>query len=339
MSQLSIVVPSRRSLDLGRFSLESALIAAEKLNAVLIVSDNSGDPAKAEWLQGLGGRVRYLHSTAEDAVANLVNALNHVETPFLMPFADDDAVYVLDGLSAADLSSLPQDVIGVRPQTMMWRDDAGVADVVTTNLDAETPSGRIQQYVNKTGGNNALYYSIFRSQLFTGILKTFNAHHPTRGAYCDWSFVATFLCCGKVLYDPALIYCYDIGQWNSAAALDASFDALLLQVGLPETARYYHEFLLFLDMHSLFGWRDLPLAAADRDDAIGANIRFNLQVFCNRVARQPDLYPQAVKDAVAALGTIADPETLFATILPVADSLRPGLAEEYRRYRAVIGDV
>ncbi|MCM2440308.1 hypothetical protein HGO34_11340 [Agrobacterium vitis] len=339
MSQLSIVVPSRRSLEKSRFSLESALIYAEKLDAVLIVSDNSGDPAKAEWLQGLGARVRYLHSTAEDAIANLVNALNHVETPFLMPFADDDAIYVLDGVPVGDLFALPPGVIGLRPQTMIWRDDAGVADVVTANLDAETPSERIQQYIDSIGGNNALYYSIYRSQLFAGILKIFHDHHPTRGAYCDWSFVVTFLCCGKVLHDPALIYCYDLGQWQTSAVLEASFEALLLQVGLPATARHYHEFLLFLDVHSLLGWRDLPLAAQDRDDAIGANVRFNLRVFCNRVARQPDLYPQEVKDAVAALGTAADPETLFATILPVADSLRPGLAEEYRRYRAVIGDV
>ncbi|KAA3516816.1 hypothetical protein GOZ96_11115 [Agrobacterium vitis] len=339
MSQLSIVVPSRRSLVQSRFSLETAVICAEKLDAVLIVSDNSGDPAKAEWLQGLGGRVRYLHSSAEDAVANLVNALDHVATPFLMPFADDDAVYVLDGLPVGDLSSLPQDVIGVRPRTMIWRDDAGVADVVTANLDADGPSARIQQYVDTTGGNNALYYSIFRSQLFAGVLKTFNAHHPTRGAYCDWSFVAAFLCCGKVLHDPALIYCYDLGQWNSVATLETSFDTLLLQVGLPATARHYHEFLLFLDLHSLLGWRGLPFAPHDRGDGLQANIRFNLRVFCNRVARQPDLYPQEVKDAVVALGNSTDPETLFATILPVADSLRPGLAGEYRRYRAVLDDV
>jgi len=336
MSLLSIVLPSRRSLDQSRFSLETALIYAEKRDAVLIVSDNSGDPAKEEWLKRLGKRIRYISSDAKDGMSNLLNALAYVETSFLLPFADDDAIYLLDDRPPLDLADLPSDVIGVRPRTMNWRNDRGVVDVITASLDGERPSDRIYQYSDSAGGNNALYYSIYRSSLFSGVLRIFWDHHPTRGAYCDWSFVVTFLCCGKVLYDPALIYCYDVGQWNTPKTVDASVIGLLRQVGLPEIALHFQQFLMFLDVHSLLCWRDLPLTAIDRDDAMSINVKANLDGFRRRVARDPHLYSQEVKDAVGALCAETDPNRLFAAVLPVADILKPGLADGYRRYLAVL---
>lgn len=334
MSLLSIVVPSRRSLEQSRFSLETALIYAEKRDAVVIVSDNSADPAKAAWLKQQGKRVRYISSEAEDGVSNLLNALAYVQTPFLLPFADDDAIYGLDDRPPLDLSQLPPDVIGVRPQTMNWRNDQGVVDVITASLDGDTPSERISQYSASAGGNNALYYSIYRSALFAGVLKAFGNHHPTRGAYCDWSFIVSFLCCGKMLYDPALIYCYDLGQWNTSETAEASVNSLFRQAGLPETAWRFHHFLMFLDVHSLLCWRHLPLRPMDRDDAMSINIKVNLEGFRKRVARDPDLYSQEVKDAVGALGAETDPDRLFTAILPVADILKPGLANGYRRFFA-----
>ena len=46
MPELSICMPSNRNLEQSRASIDSAIAYCEARDAVLIVSDNSGDPAK-----------------------------------------------------------------------------------------------------------------------------------------------------------------------------------------------------------------------------------------------------------------------------------------------------
>lgn len=337
MSQLSIVIPSRRPLQTARFALETALIYAKKCNAVMIVSDNSGDAKKAEWLASLGPRVRRLDSDAPDAVSNLLHALRAVETPFLMPMGDDDAAFVMDGLAPMSLASLPGDVVAVRPQTVTWADERGVTRRATFAFDGETPSARLDAYMRHSGGNNALYYSLYRTDIFRDLWFYFRDYHPTRGAYADWAFVYAFLSCGKFLHDPALLYLYDVAQWQREEDLNASLNALFTAVGLPLRAADLMMLLTFVDWYGFLCWAGLPLTAADRREASLFCARSVLGSFVKRVETDPDRYSPLERNYCQSLKRMNDAHEAFHAALPILDALKPGLGEGYRRFAEVGG--
>ncbi|MCM2293348.1 hypothetical protein NAC44_13545 [Allorhizobium sp. BGMRC 0089] len=333
MRLLTIVLPSRRSLPECRFSIETTLVYAEKTDAQIIVADNSADPLKADWLQSLGPRLRRIDTVGCDAMANLVMALEQVETPFLMPMADDDAVFLLDDIVPLDLAELAADVVAVRPQTLTWQDATGIRHITCASIDGQGPHERFRQYSHTNGGNNALYYSIYRSAVFAAIVKRFERHHPTRGAYGDWSMIFALLACGKVLADPARVYLYDFEQWSDPVRQDGAVKRLMQQAGLPENAVDYLFLLQGLDLHGLLAWDGLPLSAAVRQEALLANAQeMYFYHFREYLASQPERFPEAVHRAMADFDKHDQPEQAVLACLPLIEALKPGLGEAYRRY-------
>jgi len=335
MTQLTLCMPSNRDLQRSAGAIETALIYADKRDCRLVVSDNSGDPQKRARYENSHPRLTYVVPDGDGGLRNMASALSKVETPFLMPMGDDDEIYGLDHKQPLDLSALPGDVIGVRPQTVIWTNEKGVQQVDRFSITADNAGSRLLEYNGKANGNNGLYYSAYRSDLFKGVFSLFSQAHPTHGGYCDWALSFAFCAVGKFLTDASTIYRYDLGRWASSSKLEAAKASLYLQAGLPETAEHYSALLRFIDVHVfLIG---LPLSDTERRDAQTANARLALRTFLHEVTKAPDHYDPEVVYLAELTGQTPDLDTAFQISLLIIDRLQEGLAEKYVRFVKAAG--
>lgn len=335
MTQLTLCMPSNRDLRHSACAIETALIYADKRDCRLVVSDNSRDPQKRARYENSHPRLTYVVPDGDSGLQNMISALSKVETPFLMPMGDDDEIYGLDDKQPFEFSDLPADVIGVRPQTFIWTNEKGVQQVDRFSIVADDAGSRMLEYNGKANGNNALYYSVYRSDLFKSLYSLFSRAHPTRGGYCDWALSFALCAAGKFLSDASTIYRYDLGRWATSSTLEAAKASLYLQAGLPETAEHFSALLRFIDVHVFL--ISLPLPEAERRTAQMTNARLALRTFINEVAKTPDQYDSEVVYLADLVSATPDLDTAFQISLLIIDRLQEGLAEKYVRFVRAAG--
>ncbi len=303
MTLLTIIIPSNRTLQNARGSLDSALIYAEKTGCRVIVADNSGDAEKPLRYRNASSQLLYLDTTGYSANQNYMAALNEVDTPFVMPMGDDDEIYSLDRQPRFDLANAPADVAGVRPLTLTWSVENGVHARDDNPLTALHADERIRQFSDPARRNNTIYYSIFRTGMFKSVFALFDAHHPTSGGYCDWAIVACFVACGRILHDPSTLFRYDLGRWASQAGVEQATLSLFRQVGMPDESEAYTGLLRFVDTHGLLMAKDLPISAYDRERALMLNAQVALTAFVKRTGEKPQQFtPEALTFAAKIPG-------------------------------------
>lgn len=334
MTQLTLCMPSNRDLRHSAGAIETALIYADKRDCRLIISDNSGDPRKRAHYENSHPRLTYVVPDGDNGLQNMISALSKVETPFLMPMGDDDEIYGLDDEQPLDLSALPGDVIGVRPQTFIWTNEKGVQHVDRFSITADDAGARLLEYNGKANGNNAFYYSVYRSDIFKGLFSLFSQAHPTHGGYCDWALSFALCAAGKFLFDASTIYRYDLGRWASHRGLEEAKASLYRQAGLPDTAEHFSALLRFLDIHIFL--ISLPLSDAERRNAQMTNGRL-LRTFLQEVTKAPDRYDPEVVYLAELAGQTPDLDTAFQISLLIIDRLQTGLAEKYVRFVKAAG--
>lgn len=333
MTRLSIFMPSNRSFKASRSAIESALRYAEKADCRFILSDNSGDPEKRRHFEHCSARMTYIVPPNDNALLNHMMALAQVETPFLMPMGDDDEIYLLDGVPRTDLAELPDDVIGLRPRTHIWTIVKGVLQTERFAISAVDAGERLREYNEKTRGNNSIYYSLYRTGPFRELSRLFVDHHPTRGGYCDWSLSFSLIACGRVLYDPATVYRYDLGRWATGQGLADTKALLYRQVGLRDEAEHYTALLRFLDVDCFLQSDILPLTTPMRRSAKDMNARIALATFLRKVKAEPQIYDADVPAIAEAIGRTSDLSAVFEQCLPLVERLSPGLGDRYVRFR------
>ncbi|WP_156392459.1 hypothetical protein [Rhizobium sp. Root482] len=333
MPLLSICMPSNRDLAGSRGAIESALAYAQGTGARLIISDNSADPLKRAFLEGLSSpSLTHISSTASDAMGNWMSTLSRVDTPFVLPMGDDDELHLVDGAVPIDLAGLPADVAGVRPLTEIWTAQDGVHHSEAFTIDAPSPSGRLAEYSAKAQGNNSIYYSIYRTSLFLPLISFFNAAHPTHGGYCDWAMCLSLFTAGRMLHDPSMLYRYDMGRWAEARQLDTMKKSLFLQAGLPEAAENFSALLMFLDLH-IFSLRpSLPLDAQQRREVLMMNARVTLAGFLRQVREQPEIFDETVVYLCQLIEQEQDLDQIVSLCILLTDCIRPGLKDGYVRF-------
>jgi hypothetical protein len=332
MPQLSICMPSNRNLAKSKASIESALAYAEAVGARFILSDNSRDPEKRAFFEGRSACLTYVVPDNDDPMVNMMTALSHVDTPFLLPMGDDDEVHLLDGETPVDLASLPADVAGVRPRTQIWTTGEGVTRTERFTIDAEAPDERLMEYNQKARGNNTIYYSIYRTSLFKPLLELFYAAHPTRGGYCDWALCLSLFACGKMIHDPSMVYRYDLGRWSHQKDIDDTKLFLYRMVGLPDTAENFWALLVFVDLHIFLMRGGLPLTLEDRQKALLMNCRISLATFVREVRASPKKYDETTLYLVELIEAETQLDAILQIVLVLTDCIQPGLKERYVRF-------
>lgn len=325
-------MPSNRPWAKSREAIESALAYAEKAGAQLIVSDNSRDPEKRTVLQNRSPRLLYHYSPSEDASANWMEALSLAETPFLLPMGDDDQIHFNGCNVPLDLSSLPDDVAGVRPQTQIWTAENGVCQTETYTIDASSPAERLQEFSRKVMGNNSMYYSIYRTDIFAPLLRFFTQSHPTNGGYCDWSLSFALVAAGKIVHDPSLTYRYDLGVWATGDGIAAASSNLYVKAGLPADSEKYAALLRFLDVHVFALRPSLQLSPEDRGHVLLMNGRLAMAEFLRSVRTNAANYDEVVVYLAELIEQERDIDSIFHLALLMTDCIKPGLKDEYVRF-------
>jgi glycosyltransferase involved in cell wall biosynthesis len=332
---LSILLHSNRDLAGSRRSIETALAFCQQRDALLIVSDNSGDRAKRKLLENASPRLRYIQPVDGQIHTNLRTVLAAAETEFVMLMGDDDELFVSPKDVPLDLATLPADCIGVRPLIAVMNSEGRVMRVKDFAIDAPTPGSRVMAYNDKSGGDNAAYYSIFRRKPYVDLFNFFLDHHPLKAGYCDWALASVMFSYGKLPYDPGVVFKYNYHQWDSDEKLARQVDALYAAVGLPETTRRFKLLLLYLDLVIMAVRKGSPLDDAGKRDLMQTAGWPILQGFLKTMSEAPDLFDENAKAQAAAMAWETDPWRQLERAIAMADCLMPGLTERYDAFHRV----
>jgi hypothetical protein len=329
---LSILMPSNRKLAESRRSIETALAFCEKTNALLIVSDNSGDRQKQMLLDGASQRLRYIQPTDATLHTNLRTLFDAVDTEFLMMTGDDDEIFVSPNDKPRDLETLTPDCIGIRPLIAVINSEGRVMRVKDFGIEDATPGARVMRYNDKAGGDNAAYYSIFRTKPFVDLFRFFLDHHPLKAGYCDWAIASVLFSYGKLPYDPGIVFKYNYHRWDTAEKLGDQIQSLYAEVGLPETSRRFKLLLLYLDIVILAVRRGSPLDDAGKRELMETAGRPILGGFVKTVGDEPEAFDERTRMLACELPRELDVWRQLDLAIDMTDCLQPGLAERYRAF-------
>jgi hypothetical protein len=338
MSLLTICMPSKRTLEGSRPSIDSAYAFCKARGAVAVVADNSGDPEKAAYLATLAPFVIRVESSAPDAVANFTFAIGQATTPFVMLMGDDDFLHHLPGRPSIDLSTLPADHVGVRPMTEVFIPDKGTIRRKEFAIANSDPAGRIHEYLGVAGGDNSAFYSIFRREPYLSLLDLFNAAHPTRGAYCDWSQVEAMFSCGKMAYDGSILFRYNFHQWSTPELIAESDRKLYTSAGLSEDSNRYMVLLRYLDTFIMVARAGSPLGRSRALDAAQRGVTPFMEGFVRTVRQHPENYDAEFRYLVDMAAASGDHMEKLQIAFLMADRVKPGLKDGYVSFfRAAMG--
>lgn len=329
MAELTICMPSNRKLADARAAIDSAVAFCKARDALLVISDNSRDPEKRDYLQAIGAPLVYIESPDASAADNFRICLEAVTTPFLMPMGDDDLLTLIEGATPVDLSELPFDYVGVAPVTHVYSQRAKIGRKKSFEIAGEDPEQRIVDYLQQSDGDNATFYSVFRRDAFLSIYFLFLDWHPTKGAYCDWALMLALLAEGKMGFDPSYEYRYEIERWDTDERVGDAISASYVSAGLPADSAKYEKLFMFLDVFVLALRTGSPLPPQQRQ-RLGKNlVIILLNNFVLKVANEAENYDGTIRHLASMILDEQDSFTQFQLGLLIADRVKPGLKDAY----------
>lgn len=329
MPELTICMPSNRTLAQARAAIDSAIAYCRERDALLVIADNSGDAEKKAYLSSLGQPVIYIESLAPDALGNMRVALEAVPTAFVMPMGDDDEIAVDPSQPAFDLSDLPFDYIGVTPVTVTYSPGVETERRKAFHIGDEQPGQRVIHYMEEGRGDNGSYYSAYRRDVFASLFHLFRTAHPTRGDYCDWAILYTLAAYGKLAHDSSTIYRYNFHKWDTAEKIEVENQKLYSRVGLPEDYRKYERLLQFLDVFILATRSGTTLSTRDRQRLSKDLVNIFMAGFVRQIADNPQDFDGTMRHLADMVLDEQDSFTQFQIGLMMADRVQAGLKDRY----------
>ncbi|MBB4954612.1 hypothetical protein H4S14_002501 [Agrobacterium vitis] len=329
MPELTICMPSHRNFEDSRAAIESALVFCEKRDALLIVSDNSGDEAKKNFWEGRSPRLKRIQSDAENATDNMMLAVRAAETPFIMLMGDDDMLGVEEGVASLNLSDLPFDYVGVFPVSEVFLSPTEIVSVSVRVLEQDNASARMMAYMEQGLSNKAPFYSIFRRYVWLSVMDLFHRFHPNRAGFCAWALSFALITSGKMASDPSIRYHYNKSAWRTNELILSRRKEIFTEVGLPEKAMHYEHLFWFLDVFVLINSAGSTLSIDERQHLGKLVVNVLLGKFIVEVANSPELFD----DGIGTLAEMALEETdsfaQFQLGLLMIERVQPGLKDKY----------
>lgn len=335
---LSVLMPSNRNFVQSRKAIETALAFCEKVDAKLVVSDNSRDPQKRLMLKNASPRLVYLEPEADGLHANLMNVYDAADTEFILMMGDDDELFVSPKDRPLSLADLDESFMGVRPLVAVANSEGRIIRVKDFGIMEKTPGGRVMYYNAHAKGDNAAYYSVFRRKPFVDLHRFFLTHHPLKGGYCDWALACVLFSYGKLAYDPGIVYKYNYHQWDEPGKIEAQRRGMFEAVGLPGDSERYGLLFLYLDMLILASRRHSPLDADQKRNLLIEAGKPILAGFCQKVEADPAGFGEEACRAAMAVRREHDADRQFQLALGMTELVQPGLEARYRAFHRVSTD-
>lgn len=332
MPLLSLCMPSNRDLKGSLAAIGEALAFAEARDAQLLISDNSGDPAKEAYWRGRSPRIRYATASRTTAFQNFLAVLQMAETPYILHLGDDDGIGIDPSCPAYDLSALPADYMGVRPRTELFVPAIGVIRTKEFAIEGITPAERMREYFRKSGNDNCGFYSIYRREPYLNLIRLFAEQHPIKGDFVDWALAFTLFAYGRMAYDPSVIYRYNFEQWATAARIEAKNRQMFAAAGLPDHTEMYQPLLMALDLFVFLARPGTPLTREQSLEAVGLVAGDILNAFINQVIRKPEDYSEKMRYLVELAGQEDNAFGRLQLAMIMVDELKPGLKDAYVAY-------
>lgn len=331
--RLSIGIPSNRPLAESRHAIESAVNLCRHHGYELVVFDNSGSDEKAAALEKIvnGDNLHFIKSEPCDFMRNWFQTFHRTTGKYVMMMGDDDSVFAYQ--DAPDFSNLAPDVVGVRPAVMGYAANGGILRVNISHIGGEIASQRILEHMQSSNGANLGIFTFWRRDIFQSVMDLWHDAHPTRGPYCDWSWMNAFVSSGRVAHDPSVCYFYNLQNWSgSAENVGAQVERAYIKGGLPEGTSIYEPILGALDSYIFIARQDSPLDAQEKF----LTAVFVMDMYIRRWLDSPQLGPHANAAAINAtlekLRNLDSIPGIFDVLAEALEAIKPGLAAAYRDF-------
>ena len=187
------------------------------------------------------------------------------------------------------------------------------------------------EYNNAAKGENSAYYSIFRRQIYLGMMELFNRHHPTRGSYCDWAQVMGLFSYGKMALDRGTVFRYNLTGWTTTEEINRQNIRIYTEAGLPAEALKCSALLLYLDLFVFTAFCKAPFTRAERESVFAA-LGGALTPFLQQVKDTPDAYSTTMRYLAELAGQEQDAMSRFHIALVMANQVQEGLKDRYVEY-------
>lgn len=340
---ISIFIPSNRPLGSAWPSILSGLETAKVTGAEVIVSDNSGDAQKQEKLEAIAHSdsvsLRYIHSPGATESVNWRAAIDGTTGTFVAPLADDDFLSVIEP-NSFKLAPISEDVVGIKPQIVLWTPDVGITRVNNFPLSGNTALERVQQYSQWAQGNNTTLFSFVRRDLVISLHEILRDWHPTYGNYIDWALVYAYVSSGRYVVNPNLQYVYVNQNWSGPTDLiEQRIVSQYTKVGLPAEAAYFALLLQGIDAFILIARRESPVPVRERLEAARWVLHLHRELFLQQYRASTSDWPPELEILVRRIAASGDTESLLNGMMRVLGEFGSELAQNYARfYHAVIGE-
>ncbi len=332
---VTLCIPSNRPLTSSREPLSSALSYAQGAGYLVVISDNSRDPQKADFLRGRPNLV-LLENGPLDGAQNMLRAFEAASTDFVLPLGDDDFIAPIAGKDRFDFKALDGEYVGVKPHIEVFSAASGTIRINDFSLDGSNASDRMMQYATLIRGDNSSYYSFFRRSEFLSLCKLFVGFHPLKSGISDWSMVLALAASGKWAHDPSTRLRYNLGRWEKTAGIEAAHGEIIAKAGLPSVAKAYIGIFHFLDCFVFVLRHSSLLPLTERHRAAKSAAILFLRGFLRSAYQRPEDFPLCADILALFIEAMSrrdpDLDLLFALSIKVADRLKPGLKAGYEAF-------
>ena len=241
--QLSILIATNRRGLLVCSRIAQACSWAGP-NLEVLIRDNSGDPEKRALLpQFQRDNCTIMLAEPCDALTNFNELLKRARGDFVFLLADDDycfdhAIAALPG--ALDKVGNDRSVAGI---TGLYAVETAQASAIVAyqNVESDDVVVRVTNFLNYTGPN-ILHYAPIRREVQRRVFDFMNTL-PLYFSFHDQITCLLYLLNGKFLKLERLLYCYDMGPWQSPETAQAKDIDYYKAAGLDPIANKLHWFL------------------------------------------------------------------------------------------------
>jgi glycosyl transferase family 2 len=238
-------------------------------NIEVLIRDNSGDPEKRALLpQFQRDNCNIILAEPCDALTNFNELLRLAKGDFVFLLADDD--YCFDHAIAALPGVLDQ--IGKDPSvagvTGLYAVETSQASAIVAyqNVESDDVTVRVANFLSYQGPN-ILHYAPVRREILRRVFDFMNAL-PFYFSFHDQITCLLYLLNGKFARLQRLLYCYDMGAWESADTAQAKDLDYYKGAGLDPAVNKLHWFLCGFEGATLIrnvdAFPDYPLEIRQR---------------------------------------------------------------------------